>query len=384
MNGKGNMNSTHIFVLVSAIMLAAPSCLSAEEGLDKHSSKAWDESRKVLGNALALENEKINLPEKAWLRRDQQSVDKEIEALLDDVLEVMEFSELGDARKEYAELKEDIAKLSAEMTELGEKKISASEGSALNPFSREAIENKIEGLKKDIGDKKQEQRDIIKKMKTAYHNMGVEISEDQVRFFLSSVSGENIIDLSSVFYNIKEITAQLQMLSNDMPDETETVKRYYGMYVVMVKALMRAHEKFNIEVDNKYLPRLEELERENEAAAEQTRKLLSMDSSDERRAILEASQETQRITADAIELYRKHLEDMKKRIAEGQENIYDRYKVAENTYRTIKVAAGLAEIMKASVKEFNTLQEMHLPDLMPIKNEALQRKFDEITNEIQQ
>lgn len=369
--------------IVLAVIMTSVLGLGQGEELDKFSTKAWSSSRKAIAKALELEDEKMRLPEKRWLGRDKGDAESDIDDILDDVLDVMEFSALGSSRDDYDELREKIIKSNLDISRLGEDLIGAKSGSTLNPYSRESIQASIKDLKKDIADYNSDQRKIVSQMKAQYKEMGVDISEQQVRFFLSSVSGDDIINLSAVFHNIQQITEQLQNMSQQLPGDTETVKRYYGMYVIMVKTLMAAHDSFLTDVDGLYLPRLEDLEEQNGSAAEETSRLLSQEGSAERMAILMASEETQKVTAEALELYRQHLDDMKARVGEGQDSMYDKYKVALNTYNTIKVAADLANIMKASIQEINNLQGMHLPDLIPIESDAVQRKFDEITNSIE-
>ncbi len=377
------MQKLNVMWVVLVVAMTSVLGFGQGEELDKFSSKAWSSSRKAIAKALELEDEKTQLPEKRWLGRDRRDAESDINEILDDVLDVMEFSALANSRDDYDELREKIIKTNLEIAKLGEDLIGAKSGSTLNPYSRESIQGSIKDLKKDIADYKSDQRKIVSQMKAQYKEMGVTISEQQVKFFLSSVSGDDIINLSAVFHNIQQITEQLQHMSQQLPGDTETVKRYYGMYVVMVKTLMAAHDSFLTDVDGVYLPRLEELEAQNEAAAEETRRLLGQEGSAERMAILMASEETQKVTSEALELYRQHLDDMKVRVSEGHDSMYDKYKVALNTYNTIKVAADLASIMKASIQEINNLQGMHLPDLIPIESEAVQRKFDEITNSIE-
>ena len=130
-----NQAKSLIFSVVCIVVWSGAARAQTKE-LDEYASEAWDSGRKLLSEAIELEDEKASLPRDRWFLRDKKDAEKEINDLLDEVVDVMEFSALGDSRGDYEKLREKITKANLKMAELSEDLIGAESGSTLNPFSR--------------------------------------------------------------------------------------------------------------------------------------------------------------------------------------------------------------------------------------------------------
>jgi hypothetical protein len=191
-----------------------------------------------------------------------------------------------------------------------------------------------------------------------------------------------MMNLSAVFNNVKGLNQQLEDLVKQSPDDPETARRYYGVHVTLIRTMVYAHQQVLDRIDYLYLPRIDELEAENDDLIKETKDLIRY-ADPAHLELLHSMAATQQVTRDALILYRNHLQAVRAQVYEGQKALDQRYQVAMNAYRTIRIAATLAAEMQSAVKDLSALRKMHLPALIPLNNDALQQKFSEITRELQ-
>jgi len=334
---------------------------------------------------MELEETRKDLPKSKWLSRDQKDLDREINLLLESVVDVMEISGLTEARQAYRELNRRIEKRRIELREYREATLSADEEKSPLEFyktTRAEYEEAIAALEQDIQNLKQQQEEEVTNMMEAYREMGLSLSEEQVRFYLSSISGSDMMDLSALFENVRILNSQLEELVRKSPDDPEAARRYYGIHVTLIRTMLYAHDQVLNRIDHLYLERINELEKQNNQLMKETRQLIRF-SEAEHLTILESSLRTQQVTQEALTLYKQHLQNVRAQVYEGQKALDQRFTVAMNAYQTIRIAATLASEMESAVNDLRALRDMHLPTLIPLNSDALQQKFSEITRELE-
>lgn len=349
--------------------------------LNEHAAEAWKRCRERMLDVLKLEREKQELPPKAWFKRDRGDVDDEIDDLLNEVLDVLQLSALTDYRGDYRELDERIAELEGEVRRLREARITADEKKSVLGFfklTRKGYTEEIENLQKDIESLETEKEKLVDKLRDEYARMGLQLSGDQVRFYLASVSGRDIMALSAVFDNVRSLNSRLEQLMLENRGDPEAARRYYGIHLVMIHAVLKAHEVTLANIEDRYLKRITELSEQNAAVRKRTDRLLAGAPTGQRR-ILEASRRAQEVTDKALTVYRRHLEGTRKGLARALEALRTRYDIARNAYDTISISSALAAEMQTALEDLAALRDMHLPELIPFDNEAIQQKFTEIT-----
>jgi hypothetical protein len=362
------------------LLLLLSSFLFAQE----ENGQLWKDSTRDLQKALELEEEKATLPKSKWIRRDRQDADDDINKILNDVLEILEVTRLTELRGSYLNLGERISSRQREIRELRERSLSAPEDTAPLEFykkTRDDLLEDIEAREKDISELENQQGDIVSEMRKEFAEIGVDLNDDQVRFYLGTVSGQDILSLSAVFQNVRVLNAQLEQLMKDSPGDTEAARRYYGMHVVLIRAMLQGHEMTLDRIDQGYMERLKELDDENDALRKETRSMLKY-AEDSEKPLLAASLRTQGATAEAIRLYRQHLRDVRDNVYEGQKALNRRYDVALNAFHTIRVSAMLVREMESALQDLDALRSMQLPELIPINDAAIQQKFMDIGNEL--
>jgi len=358
--------------------------LQAEEE-NQHARELWQESKDPMLEVMELENTRQDLPRSKWLSRDQKDLDHDINRLLSEVVKIMQITGLTEAREAYRTLSNRIDKRREEIRDLREATLSAEENKSPLEFykkTRADYEEELAALDVDVEALQKRQLEEIDKMMLAYREMGLDLSEEQVRFYLTSISGADMMDLSAVFENVRTLNLQLEELVKKSPDDPEAARRYYGIHVTLIRTMRKAHSQVLDRIDYLYLDRLDTLEKENDALMKETRQLIRF-SVKEHLGLLNSSYRTQQVTAEAIKLYQNHLQSVRDQVYEGKKALDQRFQVAMNAYQTIRIAATLASEMQSAVKDLSALREMHLPALIPLNDEALQQKFNEITRKLE-
>jgi hypothetical protein len=355
---------------------------AAAVALTEHAARAWSQCRERMLAVLELHRESASLPSRSWLRRDRRKAAEDVNALLDEILDVLRVSALSECRADYAELADSIAERREDVRRLRERSITAPERKSVLTFlslTRDGCLRRINRREREIAFLQEQQDALVEELAAEYKRMGMPLHPDQVRFYLSSVSGKDIMSLSAVFDNVRMLNAQLEKLLAANRGDPEAARRYYGIHLVMIQTVLRAHEVVLANIRDRYLVRLDELSTRNASVREETEALMAGGPTPEQRQILAASLQAQATTDEALSLYRMHLQTMAERIGKAHEALHSRYMIARNAYETISVSSALAAEMQTAIEGIAALRRMHLPELIPFDNEAIQQRFNEIT-----
>lgn len=347
-------------------------------------STLWKDGREDIEAALDLEEEKAGLPESKWFGRDRKSAEKDIDKILDEVLDVFVSTRATDLRAEYIALGERIATRREKIRDLRERMISAPEEVSPLEFykkTRANLQEEMEASERDIRELETAREGKVDALRREFASLGIEMPDEQLRFHLDTASGGDVMTLGAVFQNVREFNAQLENLMRGDAGDTEAARRYYGMHVVLIRTLLRAHDLTLERIDEDYLPRLDTLEKENDRLRKETKEMVRYASRDEK-PLLNASLRTQHTTAEAIDLYRRHLRALRDDVYEAQKKIRRRYEVALNAFHTIRVSAMLMREMESALKDLSALRDLDLPDLVPINDAAIRDKFFDIGNRL--
>lgn len=360
-------------------------CLWAGTSTLLIAQEVWRDTRRPLSQLVELRDEKETLPESRWVGRDQRKVDREMEKIQDRLLEVLEQSELTRHRDAYHELLMEQEAMRLKLREFREQRISAPEQkSAHHVFtkSKEDYDQEIAKTEAQIQALDRERDVQVGDMQAEYAKMGLTLNEDQVTFYLSSVSGNDVMAMSSLFHHTRDINQQLEDLIKANPGDIDSSRRYYGVHVVLLETMQYAHERMIDKIDHQYLGGVSELELENERLMQETEKLLTRSATDQR-DLLMRNRDLQGVTASTLIAYRHHLDQVRDQVSNRLDQLRIRHEVAANSYSTLRVSSALAAQIEQLINDLNTLHGMHLPALLPFENEVLEEKFKAITRELE-
>ncbi|MDG2220280.1 MAG: hypothetical protein P8L85_02810 [Rubripirellula sp.] len=344
----------------------------------------------ILDDARELVDQHAELPDSSRIpfTTDKQSNTAAINQLLDQAIDVLEISEVSDYRQQIRDAKSAIAASHAEIADCQRQRVSApwaknqSQIDQYNPFesSKETLDQLIDEERAEI----ERQEKLLVKLKLSFakelSKIGVQVDEQGAESLLSSVSGDDIVSMAVVFDNVKNMTTQLQELTDESGEALDVAKRYYGMYVVMVHVMDRIQKSFIRDINEKHIPRLDEFAEQAKVNIEQAQKLIDIDGGDVE--ILESNIASNELTRNTAKLYVTYLQRNAELIATENERAQKNLATAINTYDTVKLSSEVAAHMNSGRRDLETLMNLEIPALREFDNQAIRKEFQRMTTEL--
>ena len=357
---------------------------------DERFGQLFEEVVPILEETRGLVDQHADLPDKSRLpfTEDKQSNSAAINELLDAAIVILGNSEVSDYRQKIRDANELIQGSHEAIADYRRQRVSAkwardqSQIDKVNPFelSKESIDEQIENEEKEI--QKQEKRlvELKKQFAKELSDIGVVVDEAAVESLLSSVSGDDIVSMAVVFENIKNVTAQLQNLTQRSGEALDVSKRYYGMYVVMVHVMDRIQKSFVRDVREKHIPKLKAFSKQADENIAQARSIIELKGGDP--VLLSANIESNKLTQQTAILYIDYLQRNAALIEAENRRAQKNLATAMNTYNTVKLSSDVASLMKSGRRDFDALMKLQIPQLREFSNESIRREFERMTVEL--
>lgn len=343
-------------------------------------AELWREVVPRLDHALTLEDRRAELPESSWIGEDQASNQREIDALLDGAVDLLTVSPDAHYRQQIRSLRGDIRRLQIELAEYRQRRVAAPHDSLWEKTVAD-YDAAIAAHERQIQTRREKLAGLRHQFAAELRNMGLSLDDDQLEFLLSTVVGDDLVDMSIAFDNVKRLTAQLEQLVADSGEDLPTARRYYGMYTVLLRVLDRMHQRLLKALDDDYLPRLDAIASRTRALVEQTRKLQQRSATGH--DALTANLASQALTLRAAHEYRGYLVAQRSDVAAARSRLQQDLAVAVNTYETVKVSAELVDLIRSSSRMLATVQQLQVPALRGFQSLEMQREFERLTRELQ-
>jgi len=341
--------------------------------------QVWTKVVPKLEETVSLEEAQRDLPDRAWFRRDKADADAEINQLLDESVAILSTSPVQRYRDELKALEQRIATARAEIDGYRKDRVAAPTKS-LTARTVEDYDRLIDEREQDIRRYRTELDRIKREFAAELRAMGLDLSDQQVEFLLSTVVGDNIVDLGIVFDNVKAITVQLEQLVRDSGEDMQSARRYYGMYVVLLRALNRMHLDVEQAIEQRYVPQINDIAERAETLSEETQRLVR--NHPEKAEVLDANLEAQRVTVEAAGVYRDYLKQQAAQVQSAREALEEDIATAWNTYETVRVSGELVDLVKSSQRLLEGLLKRQVPTLRPFQNLEMQREFAKLTEQL--
>jgi len=346
----------------------------------------WNKLHDILTDTLTLMDEQKTLPEKSWIpfKKDQTDVREKINALMDDAVGILNISEASEIKADIGKHRRTITELHRRVSELHTRKMMAPRDVEKWKIWESDVadyEKKIEAINRRISENEAAVDRLKDTLIEKVREIGIELDPDQADTLIYGVTGDDDIEMISVFDNIKVITGKLKTLTADSGENVETARRYYGMHTVLLKTLLFLQQTYIDRVDTNYLVSLKSLESENRDLMENTRSLIRT-SGGTHKKIYRTNLAAQQLTDRTITLYMRHLKSNRKRIDASKARIEKEYRIAENTYRTVSAAYALIELMQNADRFFNSLSALQIPDLLTFENREMKAEFKKLSSRL--
>lgn len=344
-----------------------------------HFGTVWKEVLPTLEETLALQERHESLPEDRWFGTDQRSNREAIDALLDEAVDILSTSGMSRHRDRIRFLGGEIERARRDIADYRQRRVTAPDQSLVQKTADDYAQA-IAAREADIARYEAALEEVKAEFAAELKAMGIILEESQVDLLLSTVVGDNLVDLGIVFDNVKQVTAQLEQLVTDSGEDLQSARRYYGMYVVLLRSLEEMHRQVEQAILEQYVPQIDSIiERARRLSAE-TQALQRR--SPEKKALLAANLDAQRLTMEAAAIYRRYLSEQAQEVARARMQLATDIAAAWNTYETVRVSGELVALVRSSRQLIQGLLDRQVPPLRPFENREMQREFERLTAEL--
>jgi len=349
-------------------------------------ARYFEQTHDSLSEALEMFDGKGNLKEAKdiafydFLSRSKETQEQKIESYLDAAASALGVSSISDQRQHVADLRNKIDQARKDLTVLQRKKISAPEKS-YNPLTttRKGYEDKIAATKGAIEQHTADIQAEKDKLVQQLGKIGLKLDKDQIDILLESITGDEFIRVSIIFDNAKNFALELEELTEKSGEDLDAAKRYYGVYLMLLKSVNRLQNKFIEKVDDEYYPKLEAFaEKAQQNIAEAEKAIAAGGDQD----ILENNIASNQVTYDAVMLYKSGLAHQKHQMMTANLQCKRNILTAVNTYRTASLSKDVASLLATSRRAFDSITNLTVPDLKPFENLKVKEAFVEITKDL--
>ncbi len=342
----------------------------------EHIQTIWKDVLNHLDNALKINTEIDKAPASRFFGADKKSLTQDQVSVFEMIEDLLSSPEIDKNRKNIHALKERINDEKNTISDYLEKRIVA------DNIEREKYDKKIGESRATIDEltrRINNEKDILKKR---FNASGLFLNNAQVDVLLSRVDADDIIKMSLVYDVLEDITTQLMGLTKESNENINQARKYYGMHIVLLKLVINMQNSYIKKLDEEYLPKIEMISMETRRISEESKRLLASETQANRKDLLHKNIKAQQLTLKVAKLYAQQLNQQKAKVIKAKKLIENDYRVAKNTYDTVKISADLIQLMKTNQASFSALMNIQIPDIVPFENLAMQRKFEELSSMI--
>lgn len=383
-----------INLYIAAVLLSC--CFSITSLYADESSRPdvlSDNVRKVmvsLENALGVHDEIPTLKDSKWLGRDQKSARHDLDNLIEKAIALLESDNINTLRRQYRQLENKIKEEQSKLSQYRAERILAVSderslrtrlvpGETLKGYvavSKADYDMLIEATSINITAYQAEIKATLSNMSAELLSVGVKLKEDDLDILMSSVTGEDIISMSVVFNAIKEMTIQLAELTQQTGEDLVHAKKYYGMVVILHNLIVKMQKDFIAEVDEKYLPKLNELRK---SADDNIKEAQNLAKSGVNAQTLQNNIRANELTLKAINVYDLVLKEQKAKVLKAYTVSQQEMRIANNTYKTVSLSSAVVGLINAGVRTFEHLIALQMPEVYTFQNSQMRDEFKKLT-----
>ena len=357
-----------------------------DEVLPPKIAEDWGELTENLTDALKLRDKNENLPKSSWIpfKETQEDNAKKINKLLDSAMSILINGEAGDARREAAYLRDNIAKKRVELDNIRNKKISAPESSyAFWKLTKDKADKKISELENEIKNSEEKLKNLTEKLTDSLREIGLELDESQTEILLNSVTGDDLLKNAIIFSNVKNVVKKLETLSQNETNSLEVNRRYTGMYLILNDLLILTQDELIKQIDGEYKPRLNLIINEAEALRKDA---LSKSNNKaytiEQRKYFAANAKSNELTIRVAKLYGELLNSQRAGALDSLKSLKLNRDLAENTYKTVRSSGELKGLIHSGLSLFDSIDGLTMPELKIFESDVMRLEFEEINRRL--
>ena len=340
-------------------------------------SRLWQDLMPRLDEILALQDRQRELPESAWFGEDQDSNASRINASLDEAAGILVGNNA--LRVQVRHLAQVMSDNRRAITDLKRRRMAAPSDSLWRKTVQD-IEDEIAERERVLTEQQKELERVRRMTAAELRDMGLDIDAEGLEFLLSTVVGDDVLDMTLAFEQVRRLTEQLEALTSGGREDLPTARRYYGMYTVLLEILDHMNAAMIDSIEQNYLPRIAAIGERARDLRQQTRELQAHAPS----AVLQANLEAQQLTIDAAGSYADYLQRQRQQLLTSRQRLSLDLAVARNTYETVKMSGDLVALMEDSQLLLDSLFRLQVPPLRAFENAEMKREFQRLTSTLRE
>lgn len=347
---------------------------SANQEGKAHFKEVWTDVLDNLDDALVINSKIDEAPDSRWFGDDKKSLGEDQVDVFSEVEALLANPGISTSRRHIEKLKKRIQGERKRIATLKEKKVVASAD------EKDKLDNKIQKSLNKIATYNGNINLEKNNLKVRFQQVGLLLSDDQVDVLLSRVDSDDIIKMAVVYDVLSDITSQLMELTQEFNEDINQARKYYGMHVVLLKFVMNMQQSYITKLDDEYLPKINDIRKDTARLSQESKSLLKAERKTASRGLLQKNLRAQALTLKVANIYAQQLNQQKIKVEKALQLIKGDYRVAKNTYDTVKLSADLIRLMRTNQASFNALMDIQIPEIVPFENIEMQKKFEELSS----
>lgn len=290
----------------------------------------------------------------------------------------------SEAREQFDAIDELLLKnkeLEKEITQLKRERITVPD-SSLNPLAttKQRIDKRLAKISEEIIENQSTMQSLQLEILEILRRSGLNISPEELNYFLISAEGSELIRLMSIAENMKKIQIVIERELQIDKNNIGLAKSYTGMYLISLETYLSAHD-VAIEKISEYRERVKNILKN---AMQNYDDAVSLKKSAAQSDIqnLDANININEKTISVANLYDTLLERRKKFLLQSKVIIKKKVDLARNTYKTIVNGSSLISLVNTESGEFALLVNFDMPELKVIYDSAMLNAFVDISEKI--
>jgi len=344
-------------------------------------ARIWQETIPNLEEVLTLQEKQENLPDDSWFGNSKVKNQDKINKILDQIVEILSVSRIPNFRFKVSELHQKIAEAKEKIIEFRENKDHAPETSLVQKTVGDYV-RLIEEKEKDIVKFNQLLVDIQLQYANELKAIGIDLDAHTLELISKNVhvSGDLYVDLSIIFHNVNVLLGKLEIRVNESKEDLQHAKRYYGLYVIVLKSLYFAQEEVERRLQDQYIAGVDGLLDELNRIVDDTKNKISQ--FPELTAQFSTLIDQQKFSIMVAQTYREELIYYRAEIAKARNDLKRDIALAWQTYKTVRVAGELSSIINQSQGLLEKLGHLQIPKFRPFDNLKIEQEYENITQRL--
>ncbi len=280
------------------------------------------------------------------------------------------------------ELQEMLVKLENDRNSLAAKRLGYPV-SSLNPFAmtREKCDKKIQELDDDISNTNIEIKQQSTILLSDLNRHGQLMDAKHLKYLLTAAGGDDIMQMMNHAIILKQVQYAIgKQIKSSAQYNGAQLQRYVGIQLVMLLAYQQAHVIGIENIQEKYLPKLDDIQKKAEENLREAQALRN--SSEEGAGYLEQNLKISENTILIAKQYRTALQEMVKSIEKSHERVGRNIAVTRNTFKTVTTGASLLQLIQDSSQDYSELISFNPPLLETIYSDQMMEAFQQVSAQL--